>query len=330
MDKILDLQPLTMEKSGIEKGTMKGEVAVVTGGASNIGLGIARCLAWAGCKIIICDINPEAGIAAEEAINNENEPGTALFVMADVSREHDIKHMAEAAFRTYGKVDILVNNAMNMKLANTIMRSTIYEMDQSYAISARGVMLAIKEFVPGMIRRKHGVVTYSSTAFNHPMGPSIYTAGKAAATSMMISLANELGPADQSGIGVFTFIPAGVGRFDPSKFKDMPKRQPGDAMANMPMEMPGYPGFIPPEDGGAAMVYSILHAKELHGSGIMIQQAFKAMNWQFPKPETVREEEMERLSDMALMLVFSIMGPGFKNLKGPFNSINRSDQPEMP
>ncbi|SHH98015.1 NAD(P)-dependent dehydrogenase, short-chain alcohol dehydrogenase family [Sporobacter termitidis DSM 10068] len=328
MDKILDLQPLTMDKSGIEKGAMNGEVAVVTGGASNIGLGIARCLAWAGCKVIICDISAEAGCAAEEAINSETAPGTAMFVMTDVTREHDIKSMAEKAYRAFGKVDILVNNAMNMKLNNTIMRSTIRELDESYAISARGVMLAVKEFVPGMLRRRHGVVTYSATAFNHPMGPSIYSAGKAAATSLMMSLANELGPAEQSGIGVFTFIPAGVGRFDPSKFKDMPKRQPGDAMADMPLAMPGYPGFIPPEDGGAAMVYSILHAQELHGSGIIIQQALKAMNWEFPKPETVSRVEMDRLSDAALPMIFSLVGPGLKNLKDPIIPVGRSAQPE--
>ncbi|MBN2041548.1 MAG: SDR family oxidoreductase [Spirochaetes bacterium] len=330
MDNILDIEPLTMDKSGIDKGSMKGEVALVTGGGSNIGLGIARSLAWAGCKVIIADINSEAGCAAEKLINDENEPGTALFVMTDVSDELSMKRMAEKAFRSFAKVDILVNNAMNMKLSNTIMRSAIYEMDQSYAISARGVMLAIKEFVPGMLRRKHGVVTYSSTAFNHPMGPGIYSAGKAAATSMMMSLANELGPADQSGVGVFTFIPAGVGRLNPEKLKEMPPKRPGDAMADMPLEMPGYPGFVPPEDCGAAMVYSIQHAKELHGSGVIIQQALKAMNWDFPKPETVIQEEMERISDFALPLIFSLMGPGFQNLKGPFKSINRSDQPEMP
>jgi len=325
MEKILDIQPLTMDKSGIKKGSMKGEVAVVTGGGSNIGLGIARSLAWAGCKVVIADINSETGYAAEEAINSENELGTALFVMTDVSDELSMKRLAENAFRTYDKVDILVNNAMNMRLSNTIMRSTIYEMDQSYTISARGVMLAIKEFVPGMKRRRHGVVTYSATAFNHPMGPSIYCAGKAAATSLMMSLANELGPAEESGIGVFTFIPAGVGRLDPEKLKEMPKPREGDAMADMPMEMPGYPGFIPPEDCGAAMVYSISRAKEIHGSGIIIQQAFKAMNWQFPKPETVPEGDMERLGDRALSLIFAYMGFGFPDQEGPFRSLGRSE-----
>jgi NAD(P)-dependent dehydrogenase (short-subunit alcohol dehydrogenase family) len=328
MEKILDIKPLMMDKSGLKKDFLKGEVAVVTGGGSNIGLGIARSLAWAGCKVVIADINPETGYAAEEAINSENTPGTALFVMTDVSDELSMKRMAENAFRAYDKVDILVNNAMNMKLSNSIMKSTIHEMDQSYAISARGVMLAIKEFVPAMRRRKHGVVTYSATAFNHPMGPSIYCAGKAAATSLMMSLANELGPAEDSGIGVFTFIPAGVGRLDPEKLKDMPKREPGDAMFDMPLEMPGYPGFIPPEDCGAAMAYSISRAKEIHGSGIIIQQAFKAMDWEFPKPETVREGDFDRLGDKALSLVFAYMGPGFPNQKGPLKSLGRSDSSE--
>ena len=326
MQNILDIQPLVMEKAGIKKDSMAGEVALVTGGGSNIGLGIARSLAWAGCKVIIADINPETGYAAEKAINNENGTGTALFVMTDVSDELSMKRMAEKAYRAFDKVDILVNNAMNMRLSNTIMRSTIHELDQSFAISACGVMLAVKEFVPAMKRRKHGVVTYSATAFNHPMGPSIYCAGKAAATSLMMSLANELGPADDSGIGVFTFIPAGVGRLDPEKLKDLLPRREDDAMVGMPMEMPGYPGFIPPEDCGAAMVYSILNAKKIHGSGIIIQQAFRAMNWEYPKPETVPEVDMARLTDNGLQLIFAYMGPGFPNQKGPVLPLARSDQ----
>ena len=59
------------------------------------------------------------------------------------------------------------------------------------------------------------------------------------------------------------------------------------------------------------MVYSILNAKKLHGSGIIIQQAFKAMNWKFPKPETVPEGDRDRLTNDIIPLMFAYMGPGF-------------------
>ncbi len=331
MDKILDIEPLTMNKTGLEKNALGGEVAVVTGGGSNIGLGIARSLAWLGCKVVIAEVNPETGYAAEEAINSENGPGTALFVLTDISDEMSMKRLAEKAFRSYDKVDILVNNAMNMRLAAPVLKSSVYQLDRQYEIAARGTLLGIQQFVPGMQRRKHGVVTYMSTAFRHPIGPSNYCAAKAAATSLMMSLANELGPVNDSGISVFCFIPAGIGRLNPDNIpEDMPKPKPGDAMFDMPLEMPGYPGFIPPEDCGAAVAYSITRAKEIHGSGIIIQQAFRQMNWPYPKPETVRKRDFDRINEMVLSLMFAYMGPGFPDSKVPLDSINRSEATEKP
>jgi hypothetical protein len=148
------------------------------------------------------------------------------------------------------------------------------------------------------------------------VGGTIYTAGKAAATSVVMSLANEV---KDTGVYVFCLTPAGVGRFDFSKMpappkdmempKDMPKFDP--AM----FAMPGFNSMIPPEAGGAAMVYSILHAKELHGSGIIINDAFTAMNFPYPNPATAPKPapfEAHRLSDMELTMAFCTMGPGFK------------------
>lgn len=323
MDNILNVEPLTMDKTGLKKDALKGEVAVVTGGGSNIGLGVARSLAWLGAKVVIVDINPETGYAAEELINSENEPDTALFVTTDVADEISMRTMAEKAFRKFGKVDILINNAMDMSLGAQILKSTVYQLDRQYAISARGTLIGIKLFVPGMQRRRHGVVTYSSTAFRYPVGPSNYCAAKAAASSIMMSLANELGPVEESGVAVFTFIPAGVGRA---------RREPprGEPSFDVRFEMPGYEGFIPPEDCGAALAYSITHAKELHGSGIIIQQALRQMDWPFPKPETVRTSDFERINEHALSLIFALMGPGFPDPKVPLNSINYSDTPDTP
>jgi hypothetical protein len=69
--------------------------------------------------------------------------------------------------------------------------------------------------------------------------------------------------------------------------------------------------MIPPEAGGAGMVYSILHAKELHGSGILISDAFKAMKFPYPNPSTVSNVVMKRLTDMDLTMTFCYMGSGF-------------------
>ncbi len=325
MDTIPGIGPLSMDKAKLKKGALTGEVAVITGGAGNVGLGAARSLAWLGAKVVIADVTKDSGKAAEELINHENGPGTALFVSTDVSDEDSMKAMAEQAFNTFGKVDILINNAMAMSLGASILTSTVYQLDRMYEIAARGTLIGIQLFVPGMQARHHGVVIYMSTAFCHPVGPSNYCAAKAAGASIMKSLANELGPVEKTGISVFTFLPAGVGfpRSVPPPTPEMLKEfQKRFKDFKMPA-MPGYEGNIPSEDGGAALAYCIVHAAELHGSGIIIGQAFRQMDWPYPKPETAPKNDFQRIDDMALAMLFSFMGPGFSNPKVPLMPIDR-------
>jgi NAD(P)-dependent dehydrogenase (short-subunit alcohol dehydrogenase family) len=318
MNKVLDIGPLAMDKTKLKRGILTGEVAVVTGAAGNVGLGTARSLAWLGAKVVLTDVTAGLGKAAEELINNENKPGTALFVETDVSSETSMKAMAQKAFQTFGKVDILVNNAMDMSLGAPILKSTIKQLDRQYEISARGTLIGIHLFVPGMQERHHGVVAYTSTAFMYPPGPANYCAAKSATTSIMMSLAAELGPVKDSGVAVFCFIPAGVG------FPRSGKRPAGEPRpAAMMSGMPGYDGMIPPEDGGAALAYCITRAAELHGSGVTVHQALRQMDWPFPKPETIHNDDFQRIDDMALTMVFSIMGPGFPDPKVHLKPINR-------
>ena len=213
-ESFLNIEPIDLTYTGLKKGCLAGEVAVVTGSASNVGLGYVRALAWAGAKVVIADLNEEAGAEAERVINLESGPDCALFVKTNVTLQEDIDNLAEKAFAKFGKVDLLLNNAMNMRLNGPILSSPVSDLEQSFAISGKGVMMAIKAFVPAMIERGHGVVTYSATQFHYmpPMvGGSMYTAGKASATSLIMSLANEV---KGKGVYVFCLTPAGIGRPD--------------------------------------------------------------------------------------------------------------------
>jgi NAD(P)-dependent dehydrogenase (short-subunit alcohol dehydrogenase family) len=318
MEVKLDIAPLTMNKSGLKKDALAGQVAVVTGGTSNIGLGTARSLAWCGARVVIAARNPERGNAAQRLIDAENGAGTALFVSTDVSDEASVQAMARRAFDTFGKVDILVNNAMDMSHAASIMKSTVQQLDRQYEVAARGALNAIHAFVPGMLERRHGVVTYLSTAFAFPMGPANYCAAKAAASSIMASLAAELGPVNDTGVAVFQILPTTIGR---------PRTGPVAAnVAMVPRAMPGYDGPIPPEDCGAAVTYCITRARELHGSGLHMTQINRQIDsWVFPKPETLRKADYDRVRDEVTPLVFGYIGSGFPNPKVPLVSINRSE-----
>jgi NAD(P)-dependent dehydrogenase (short-subunit alcohol dehydrogenase family) len=311
IETFLNIEPLGLEKTCIKQDSLKGDVAVVTGSTSNVGLGYVRAIAWAGGKVVVSGRNEEAGREIVRVIDAENSPGTALFVKCDVTQEADVKNLAKEAFAKFGKVDILVNNAMNLGINGPVLGSPVSDLEQAYAISGRGTMLAIKEFVPGMVERKHGVVVYSTTQFHYspPMiGGAMYTAGKAIATSITMSLANELGPYENSGIGVFCMIPSGVGRPRP------PVNPDGTARPQNPPSPYGFDGPIPPEANAAALVYSIMNAGKLHCSGISCVDAFQAMDFPYPHPESVKPSDMRRLTDRELTLVFRNMGPGFTGI----------------
>ena len=314
VDTFLDIEPIDLEYAGIKRDSLRGEVAVVTGSTSNVGLGFVRAIAWAGGKVVVSGNNEKAGAEIVRVIDAENSPGTAIFVRCNVTSANDVKNLARLAFEEFGKVDILINNAMNLDLNGSVLDSPVSDLEQSFAISGRGVMLALHEFVPPMLERKHGVVMYSTTQFHYspPMfGGAMYTAGKAAATSIIMSLANEVGPYDKSGVGVFCMIPAGVLKPGVHRVPVSPDGRDMSQGVGAVMGMPGFGGPIPPEAAGAALVYCIQNAGRIHGSGISVMDAFDAMGYPYPVPETAVKSDMRRLTDNELTLVFKNMGPGF-------------------
>lgn len=308
IETFLDIESIDLTYAGLQPGSLKDEVAVIPGSTSNIGLAYARAIAWSGGKVVVSGRREKEGAEIERVINEENGPGTALFVKCDVSDEADVKNLAKRAFDAYGKVDILINNAMNMQLRGPVLGTPAEQLDQSYAISGRGILLAINEFVPGMLERKHGIVVYSTTQFHFSppyIGGAIYTAGKAAATSILMSLANEVGPYEENGVSVFGYLPNGVGRRRPPANPDGTPPPPPKPSST------GFAGGIPPEANAAGLIYCMLNAAKLHRSGISGVEAFHAMKYPFPFPEAARESKLHRLSDKEMTWVFRNMGSGF-------------------
>lgn len=302
------MSAFSLENTCLKKGSLAGEVAVVTGSTSNVGKGYAQALAWAGAKVVIVGRNEQRGNQVVETINEDNGPDTAFFVKCDVSVEEDVANLKEKAIEKFGKVDILINNAMDLSLNGGILTSPISDLDKSYAISARGVMLTCQAFVPAMVERHHGWVCYSTTQFHYipgMLGGSIYTAGKAAATSATMSVANEV---KGTGVNVFCLAPAGVGQINPDSVKEITDEMKA-------MRMPGFPGLIPADAAGAALVYTILLGEEMHGTGTLMGDALIAMDYPFPCPETVVNYPKSYAKDMQLTMSLCYMGHGFPEKK---------------
>ncbi|KAD5803265.1 hypothetical protein E3N88_14625 [Mikania micrantha] len=89
---------------------LEGKVALITGGASGVGESTAKLFAEHGTKIVIADIQDQLGQAVCEAIGLSN----SIYVHCDVSNEEDVSNAIDIAVATYGKLDIMFNNAATL------------------------------------------------------------------------------------------------------------------------------------------------------------------------------------------------------------------------
>jgi NAD(P)-dependent dehydrogenase (short-subunit alcohol dehydrogenase family) len=320
MDNSLNVRPLTVNKTGMKRGTLEGEVAVITGGGSNIGLGTARSLAWLGAKIVIAQRTEQTGINAAELINRETRPGTAVFIKTDVTSEESVNALAKKAADAFGKVDILMSNAMNMGAGGgfSLLNASSEIVKQQCDVSIIGTLHCIKAFVPAMVKRKHGVIGYIASGFRMARGGGTYFAVKGATSAMMLGLAAELGDVNENGVAVFILVPGNV--VTPRPEDAQRPRQNVFAGLNV-----GYDGPMPPEDAGAAIAYTISHAAEIHGSGVTIGQVQKHMGWPFPNPEMVPLGDFDRLRDGVGVRIFGYMGEGFSQPGYKKYSLSRTD-----
>jgi meso-butanediol dehydrogenase / (S,S)-butanediol dehydrogenase / diacetyl reductase len=130
--------------------SLVAKVAVVTGGARGIGAATAIALAEAGARVIIGDLEAEAGRATADAVGGE-------FVLADISRAADAEALMSAAADRFGGLDVLVNNA-GVVVAKSALDTSEEEWDRVLAINLKGAWLCARAAVPHMIRRGGGAI----------------------------------------------------------------------------------------------------------------------------------------------------------------------------
>jgi len=139
---------------------LKDKVAIVTGAGSGFGEGIARRFAAEGAKVVVNDINVEGGTRVARELG-----GDAVFFRADVTRSADWVALVQAATSTFGRLDIVVNNAGWTHRRKPYIEVTEAEFDRVYAVNVKSVYLSALHAVPAF--RKNGggcLVNIASTA----------------------------------------------------------------------------------------------------------------------------------------------------------------------
>lgn len=172
-------------------GRLDGKVALITGAASGIGAASARRFADEGAAVVAADIRVDAAEQVAAAI--EDMGGRAIAVGGDVAVADDVAAMVEAAERTFGRLNVLFNNAGIMDPADGDAVSTEERVwERTMDVNARGVFLGCKFGIPALLRGGGGSVinTASFVARVGAATPQVaYTASKGAVLAMTRELA---------------------------------------------------------------------------------------------------------------------------------------------
>ncbi len=172
--------------------SLKGKAAVITGGASGIGLGTARKLAAFGASVAILDMNDENGIKAVEEINNEG--GKAGYFHCDVRIAEDCKHAVDETFSKFGRIDILFNNA-GVAVRKNAVDLEPEEWDLALDVSLKGQYLVTKYAVPYMIKAGGGSIINTGSGWSLKGGENAvaYCAMKGGTLNMTRAMAIDFG-----------------------------------------------------------------------------------------------------------------------------------------
>lgn len=185
-------------------GRVDGKIAIVTGGGLGIGRATAEMLAKEGARVAVTDIDEAAG---QETVDRITDAGhRATFFQHDVASEDDWKRVVADVQETYGKPDVLVNNAGIYRI-ESIADTSVEDWNHLMDINVTGVFLGLKHCGPIMEKEGRGsVVNLSSVAGLVGLsGHACYGASKGAVRTMTKDAAMEFAP---SGVRVNSIHPA--------------------------------------------------------------------------------------------------------------------------
>jgi NAD(P)-dependent dehydrogenase (short-subunit alcohol dehydrogenase family) len=175
---------------------LQDKVAIITGAGGGMGRVAARLFAEQGARVVVAEFGEAAGRETVQQVIDAG--GDATFVRTNVADETSASQMVEHAMDTYGRVDVLYNNAGIMPEADhSVVDTDVATWDQVMAVNVRGVFLGCKYAIPRMVDQGSGSVINISS-FVALLGCSVpqdaYTASKGAILSLTRSLAVQFGP----------------------------------------------------------------------------------------------------------------------------------------
>lgn len=182
-------------------GRLNGRVAVVTGGASGIGEATVRRFIAEGARVVVADVQGDAGQALQSELGDRTR-----FIQTDVSQEADVAATVDLAVSSFGRLDVMFNNAGILGAVGRLVDTTAGAWHATLGVLLDGVFFGMKHAARVMIPQGSGVIvsTASIAGITGGVGPHAYTASKHAVIGLTRSAASELG---QYGIRVNAIAP---------------------------------------------------------------------------------------------------------------------------
>ena len=171
-----------------------GKVAIVTGGARGVGLGVARVLAEAGASIVVTARTParvDAAVASLEALG-----ARAIAIVGDVTKKADNQHVIDTAMREFGRIDILINNAGGTDGVRPFLEIDEDKFEGDFRLNVQSALQMTQLAAPHLMKAGDGAVVNisSRSAQFGSRGFTSYSVAKAALERLTCMMAKELAP----------------------------------------------------------------------------------------------------------------------------------------
>ncbi|WP_036483810.1 SDR family NAD(P)-dependent oxidoreductase [Myxosarcina sp. GI1] len=169
---------------------LKNKIALITGAGSGIGRATAKCFAAEGASVIAADINETEAIKTQEAIAKVG--GKCLALAVDVSQESQVKEIISKTVSSFGRLDIMHNNA-GISIVKPTIETTEADLDRLIGINFKGVFFGCKHAIAQMLEQQGGAIINTASELGVVGQPlySAYCATKGAVIALTRALAAE-------------------------------------------------------------------------------------------------------------------------------------------